>query len=80
MELAFLRQLDPALKRTEDESQPAAVVVHPLLRPAPRFENAGADGLPYADPVETALDLYELGLTVQAGQLLAHLRPEIRLP
>jgi hypothetical protein len=25
------------------------------------------------------LDLHELGLTVQAGQLLTHLRPETRL-
>ena len=78
IDLAFMRHLDPALKRTENDSQSAVVVVHPLLRPAPLFVENGKS-LPYADPVETVLDLHELGLTAQAGQLLTHLRPETRL-
>ncbi|NUQ61381.1 MAG: hypothetical protein HUU20_02765 [Pirellulales bacterium] len=80
IDLTFMRQLDPALKQTENDSQPALVVVHPLLRPAPLFGSQDSNSLPCADPVETALDLYELGLTVQAGRLLTHLRPETRLP
>jgi len=78
-DLAFMRKLDPALKPTDDEGRPAVVVVHLLPRPDPLFESETGRTLPYADPVETALDLHELGLTVQAGQLLTHLRPETRL-
>ena len=65
---------------TENQSQSAAVVVHPLLRHDPRFEGEAGACLPLADPVETVLDLYELGLTAQAGQLMTHLRPDLRLP
>jgi hypothetical protein len=80
MDLGFMRQLDPALKRTDNESQFAVIVVHPLLRANPLFEGEAGASLPFADPIETVLDLHELGLMVQAGQLLGHLRPETRLP
>lgn len=80
VDLGFMRRLDPALKHADNEIQPAVVVVHPLLRRDSLFADAVGEGLPVADPVETVLDLHELGLTVQAGQLLTHLRPEVRLP
>ena len=80
LDLAFMRNLDPALKRTEIESQAAVVVVHPLLRHDSLFRHEAGGTLPLADPVETVLDLHELGLTMQAGQLMTHLRPDLRLP
>ncbi len=79
-DLDFVRKLDPALKLTKDYDAPAALVVRPLQRYAPLFDVVSGKSLPFADPVETTLDLYDLGLTAQAGQLLAHFRPEIRLP
>jgi hypothetical protein len=79
VDLSFVRKLDPALKLTEDYDAPAALVIRPLQRSAPLFDIVSGKSLPIADPVETALDLYDLGLTAQAGQLLAHFRPEVRL-
>ncbi|MEI8375790.1 MAG: hypothetical protein WCJ35_23455 [Planctomycetota bacterium] len=79
-DLSFVRKLDPALKLTEDYDAPATLVVRPLQRSAPLFDVVSGKSLPFADPVETTLDLYDLGLTAQAGQLLAYFRPEIRLP
>jgi hypothetical protein len=80
VDLAFMRELDPALKLTENPSPSAVLVVHPLLRHDPWFTGEVGVRLPVADPVETVLDLYELGLTAQAGQLMTHLRPDLRLP
>jgi hypothetical protein len=77
--LGFLRKLDPALERIEKDSRSAILVVHPLLRSDPLYSTARESKLRFADPVETVLDLHEMGLTAQAGRLLAHLRPEIRL-
>lgn len=79
VDLEFVRKLDPALTRTDDPSEPAVLVVHPLVRAAPLFIEKTEKGIPWADPVETALDLCDLSLTTQANQLLTHLRPEVRL-
>lgn len=80
VDLDFVRKLDPALKRIEDYNESPVLVVRPLQRADPLFERVPDTSLPFADPVETALDLHDLGLTAQAGQLFAHLRPEVRLP
>jgi hypothetical protein len=80
MDLHFVKKLDPALKQVEDYGQSPALVVRLLQRANPFFEQASGSALPFADPVETALDLCDLGLTSQASRLLSHLRPEIRLP
>lgn len=54
--------------------QPDAIIaVHRLARAEALFEE-NAKGLPYADPVETLLDLYELRLTAQAQALVKHMR------
>jgi hypothetical protein len=79
VDLEFVKKLDPALTRTDDPSEPAVLVVHPLIRSAPLFTKRIDSGVPWADPVETALDLCDLSLTTQANQLLTHLRPEVRL-
>lgn len=79
VDLEFVRKLDPALTRTNDPSEPAVLVIHPLVRTATLFVEKTEQSLPWADPVETALDLCDLSLMMQANQLLTHLRPEVRL-
>ena len=77
-DLRFLKRLDPALKQTDDPDASPAIVIHPLVRTAAMFTEEEPNRLPYADPVETVLDLQELGLTQQANQLLSHFRKEVR--
>ena len=77
--LGFVKQLDPALKETEIPSDSPVLVVHPLLRAESLFQTRPETPLPIADPIETALDLGEMGLTRQAGQLLRHFRTECRV-
>jgi hypothetical protein len=79
VDLDFVRKLDPALTRVDDPLESAILVVHPLIRETPLFALPTDHGIPWADPVETALDLCDLSLTTQANQLLTHLRPEVRL-
>ena len=80
VDLDFVKKLDPALRPIESHDESPVLVVRPLQRADPLFERLPGMILPFADPVETALDLYDLGLTAQAGQLFSHLRPEVRLP
>jgi hypothetical protein len=80
VDLGFVKKLDPALRRIENSDESPVLVVRPLQRADPLFDRVSGVGLPFADPVETALDLCNLGLTAQAGQLFAHFRPEVRLP
>ena len=79
-DLRFLNRLDPALKQTDDPDDSPAIVIHPLIRSAAMFTESKPNELAIADPVETVLDLQELGLAQQANQLLAHFRKEIRQP
>lgn len=76
VDYSFVKTLDSALTPTSDA---AVLVIHPLTRAHSLFENEGKPGVPWSDPVETALDLYELSLVTQANQLLTHLRTEVRL-
>ncbi len=78
-DLGFVKRLDPALRETDAHDGSPVLAIHPLLRSDPFFESRSEGELPVTDPIETALDLLELGLTVQAGQLLGHFRSEIRL-
>jgi predicted transcriptional regulator len=78
VDLKFVKRLDPALKIVDDTTTSATLVIRPLVRNANLFESMGSE-MPVADPVETTLDLSELGLTQQASKLLAHFRKEVRL-
>lgn len=78
MNLDFVHQLDRSLRRTDDVHATPSLVVHPLNRAASLFVKPDAGGIAIADPIETALDLYEMGLTPQADQLLASFRKEAR--
>ncbi len=80
VDLDFVKKLDPALRQIDDYDESPVLVVRPLRRADPLFERVPNTSLPFADPVETALDLNDLGLTAQANQLFAHFRPEVRLP
>lgn len=77
--LDFVRRLDPALTRVDGSPDSAVLVVHALIREVPSFTERKGSNMPYADPVETALELHDLSLTTQADQLLTHLRSEVRL-
>jgi hypothetical protein len=77
-DLNFVRMLDPALELGNGDCS-AVVAVHLVRRNESLFETASASDLPTADPIETVLDLLEMGLTAQAEQALAHFRPELRL-
>jgi len=78
-DLRFVKRVDPALALDEERRFPAALVIHVIDRATSQFAPSRDGGLPWADPVETALDLHEMSLTGQANQLLTHLRPEARL-
>lgn len=77
IDLLFVRKLDPALELIESMAESPSLAVHALVRAEPLFTASGRP-LPWADPVETALDLYDMGLIGQVNQLLNHLRPESR--
>jgi hypothetical protein len=75
LDLSFIERLDPALQPVKgDATQPPTLVVHAIRRPYPLFAPAKDAGLPVTDPVETLLDLHELGLEGQAQELVERLR------
>ncbi len=79
LDLSFVHALDPALTQVDDPSASALVVVHPLRRAASRFSEGTDRALPYSSPVETILNLHDIGLDAQAVGIINHLRPEARL-
>jgi DNA-binding MarR family transcriptional regulator len=70
IDAGFVGKLDGSL-RAATAGEPV-LVLHPLPRAAALFD-AGPRGLPFADPVETLLDLHELRLTAQAAELVDRL-------
>ena len=72
---AGIAKVYPGLVATTVRQPDAIIAVHRLARAEALFENDAKD-LPYADPVETLLDLYELRLTAQAQAFVKHLRGE----
>jgi hypothetical protein len=80
VDLEFLKRVDPALRRNDDPDASPVLVIHPLVRASTLFSESPRGGLPYADPVETVLDLQELGLSNQGHDLLAYFWKEIRRP
>ncbi|MBI2932540.1 MAG: hypothetical protein HYY16_12895 [Planctomycetes bacterium] len=69
----FVKQLDSALRPSQSPSAEHVLVVHSLPRAEALFDEDRAGKLPYADPVETLLDLHELRLTTQADELIERL-------
>jgi DNA-binding transcriptional ArsR family regulator len=74
----FVRKLDPALIASDSPLDSPVVVIHLLGRNVPDFSEPRQRELPIADPVETALDLHELGLVEQANDLFSHFRRDYR--
>ena len=68
MDPNFVEKLDPALKREEDPTAPASLVIHAIRRKEAYFTKCD-EGLSIADPVECMLDLHELRLEPQADSL-----------
>jgi len=79
LDLDFIAQLDPALEESTNQNQSAILVIHTLARANADFVYSSELGCHIADPLETALDLIDLGLTQQANNLMAHFRKEIRI-
>jgi hypothetical protein len=73
MNLDFLAELDPALKRVEDPFAPANVVVHAVRQADAQFTPRDG-GLAWADPLECLFDLHEARLEMQAAQFLEALQ------
>jgi hypothetical protein len=69
LDLGFIEELDPALRRVEDPLEPATVVVHAVRHADPLFAPREG-GLWWADPVECLLDLHEAHLDQQAASFL----------
>jgi hypothetical protein len=70
---AFVKRLDSALRVSRSPSDEAVLVLHSLPRAQALFEGERPGKLPFADPVETLLDLHELRLTTQADELIQRL-------
>jgi hypothetical protein len=73
LDLDFIGELDPALRRVEDPLEPATVVVHAVRHAEPLFVPREG-GLWWADPVECLLDLHEAHLDAQAARFLEALQ------
>lgn len=69
---SFIERLDPALKHTEDRSEPARLALHVLRRTESFFEGVSTEEV-RADPIECFLDLHEARLEAQAQEFLEHL-------
>lgn len=75
VDFGFIRRLDAALHELPPASEGGSLVVHPLVRSDPLFDGGMKKrGLPWADPVETLLDLHEMRLIDQAESLVRRLR------
>lgn len=69
-----LSSMEPALQEVRSAKEGIVLAIHPIGRPVSLFEEVGpAGGIPYADPVETLLDLHEMRLVKQADELVEHL-------
>ena len=77
-DLSFVKKVDPALEMDVTNEFSPSLVVHAITRATSQFAQDGERQLPWADPVETVLDLHELSLSVQANQLMNHLQPTAR--
>ena len=73
LDAAWVKAVDPALKPAAADAPRVVLAVHPLRRPQTLFETAARGRLPVADPVETLLDLHEMGLTAQSAELVERL-------
>lgn len=68
-----ITKADPALTIVGSRAPNIVLALHPLLRKEALFEPSRKNALPVVDPVETLLDLHELGLTTQAEELVGRM-------
>jgi hypothetical protein len=74
LDLSFIARLDPALEQTHVRTKAAVLAVHAVHRSRPLFDPSSEGGLPFADPVETLLDLRDLRLMPQETDLVNWMR------
>lgn len=72
-DLDFVRRLDPALTLRSPQGPAPVLVMHELRRPTALFDHDTASGLPWADPAETLLDLWDLRLVEQGIAMVERL-------
>ncbi|HEX7902047.1 MAG TPA: hypothetical protein VF950_30080 [Planctomycetota bacterium] len=72
IDLDWLRRVDPALRPASAGDVGAVLAVHPVRRADPGY-SPRKGRMPAADPVETLLDLHELGLHAQGEDLIQRL-------
>ena len=75
LDLGFISKIDPALKPTDPNNAPSALVVHALRRREAFFAPMPEGGLS-ADVVECLLDLHEARLETQAAQFFNAFAPK----
>lgn len=73
-DLSFLRALDPALQPARPGEVGPVLVIHPIRRPVSLFAEDPKGGLPFADPIETLLDVCEMRYAEQADEMVEHFR------
>jgi hypothetical protein len=71
--VAAIQRVDPALIIVGARSPNIVLALHPLLRKEALFEPSPKNSLPVVDPIETLLDLHELGLSTQAEELIGRM-------
>lgn len=69
----WVRRLDPALQPAKANAANIVLATRSLLRKEPLFKKNPKGRVPWADPVETLLDLHELGLVEQAEAMVRRL-------
>jgi hypothetical protein len=74
IDLNWHRSIDPALRQASRKEAEPVLVVRRTTRAEPAFVERGEHELPVVDAAETLLDLYELRLDRQAGDLVRTLR------
>jgi hypothetical protein len=72
----WVRKLDPALRLVSASAPSPLLVVHPVRETIDASPKGRDNPFPWADPVETLLDLYEMRLNDQAEELVRVLRRE----
>lgn len=73
--LISLTAVDPALRPVSSDERAPILVVHRSFR-LDQFEAAPKSVLPFADPAEVLLDLYDLRLTEQAEEFVRAMRAQ----
>lgn len=77
VDLSFLDDVDPGLKKIDNIEEPATLVIH-FVRSAIALFEKNADNLPWADPASCLLDLNEMRFEPQARDFIENVSRQNR--